>query len=247
MADLQTFLVTGAAGGIGSALCALLTRSGHRVAAVSRSAARLADNPAELKIEADCTTHEGAQAMFTQAANAFGETPKGLAHCVGNTLLVPLHRTRETAWADVIRVNLDSTYHTLHSWISGRLKNGGSGSAVVVSSVVARIGVANHEAIAAAKGGIESLIRSAAASYAGQQLRFNAVAPGLTDTPLTAPLLKSDAFREAATKQYPLAGLQTAADVAGVMAWLLGPDAGRVTGQIIPVDGGFTAVRPLVK
>jgi NAD(P)-dependent dehydrogenase (short-subunit alcohol dehydrogenase family) len=55
------------------------------------------------------------------------------------------------------------------------------------------------------------------------------------------------AMRDAATRQYPLGGLQSASDVAGVMAWLLGPEASRLTGQVIAVDGGFTTVRPLVR
>ena len=123
----------------------------------------------------------------------------------------------------------------------------GPGSAVFVSSVVARIGVANHEAIAAAKGGLEALVRSAAATYATRGLRFNVVAPGLTETPLTAGMLKHDAMREAAARQYPLGGVQSASDVASAITWLLSPDSSRITGQILPVDGGFTAVRPLVK
>ena len=146
-----------------------------------------------------------------------------------------------------MRINLDSSFHILHAWINARLPLKQGGSAVFASSVVARIGVANHEAIAAAKGGIEALVRSAAATYAAQGLRFNVVAPGLTDTPLTAPLLNSDAFRAAATKQYPLAGLQSADDVASAMAWLLSHQSSRITGQVIPVDGGFTSVRPLVR
>jgi NAD(P)-dependent dehydrogenase (short-subunit alcohol dehydrogenase family) len=60
-------------------------------------------------------------------------------------------------------------------------------------------------------------------------------------------LLKSDAFREAAARQYPLRGLQSAEQIADVMAWLLSKQAERITGQVIPVDGGFTSVRPLVK
>jgi NAD(P)-dependent dehydrogenase (short-subunit alcohol dehydrogenase family) len=245
MANSKTVLVTGAAGGVGSALCARLTSSGYRVAAVSREKARLDGVDAEVKIAADCTTADGVADIFAQAEEALGEAPAGLAHCVGNTLITPLHRTRAEAWSDVVRVNLDSAFHTLHGWINARQRLGGS--AVVVSSVVAQIGVANHEAIAAAKGGLEALVRSAAASYSQQNLRFNAVAPGLTETPLTAPMLKSDSFRDAATKQYPLGGIQSAEDIAGVMEWLLGPTSSRVTGQIIPVDGGFTSVRPLVK
>jgi Dehydrogenases with different specificities (related to short-chain alcohol dehydrogenases) len=118
---------------------------------------------------------------------------------------------------------------------------------VLVSSVVAQIGVANHEAIAAAKAGVEGLVRSAAATYAPIGLRVNAVAPGMTDTPLTAGMLKVAAMREGAGKQYPLGGVQTAEQIAEVMAFLLSESASRITGQCIAVDGGFTTIRPLVK
>ncbi|MBM3385097.1 MAG: SDR family oxidoreductase, partial [Betaproteobacteria bacterium] len=80
-----------------------------------------------------------------------------------------------------------------------------------------------------------------------QGVRINAVAPGLTDTPLSAGMLKLPAMREGAARQYPLGGVQTADQVAGVMAWLLSEGSTRLTGQVLPVDGGFAAVRPLVK
>jgi len=247
MSKTKSFLITGASGGIGRALARRLTAAGHTVIAVGRDASRLADVEAAHRVEGDCTTAEGTAAIFEQISALASGSPFGLAHCVGNTLLTPLHRTRASAWSETIRVNLDSTFHVMHAWINARIEAKAPGNAVFASSVVARIGVANHEAIAAAKGGIEALVRSAAATYSPQNLRFNLVAPGLTDTPLTAPLLKSEAFREAATKQYPLAGIQVAEDVAGAMAWLLSEESSRVNGQIIPIDGGFTAVRPLVK
>ena len=90
-------------------------------------------------------------------------------------------------------------------------------------------------------------MRSAAATYAGQSLRISAVAPGMTDTPMTAGMLKMPAVREGAARQYPLGGLQTVDQVADVKVWLLGEGAARLTGQTIPVDGGCTTVRPLLK
>ena len=238
-------LITGASGGIGRALARQLHAQGLRVAAVGRDAGRLAEVEAEVRIVADTTTPEGAALALAACQEALGEAPTLLAHCVGSTLIAPLHRTRADAYRELIRVNLDSAVFMLQAWIAAR--QGASGAAVFVSSVVARIGVANHEAIAAAKGGVEALVRSAAATYAAQGLRINAVAPGMTDTPMTAGMLKVPAMREGAARQYPLGGVQTADQVADAMAWLLGGGSARLTGQVLAVDGGFTTVRPLVK
>ncbi len=238
-------LITGASGGIGRALARQLQMQGCHVVAVGRDAGRLADVEAALRIVADTTTPDGAALAIADCQEALGAAPTLLAHCVGSTLIAPLHRTRLEAYREVMRVNLDSAVFMLQAWNAAL--QGGPGAAVFVSSVVARIGVANHEAIAAAKGGVEALVRSAAATYAAQGLRINAVAPGMTDTPMTASMLKIPAMREGAARQYPLGGVQTADQVADVMAWLLGDGAARLTGQVIAVDGGFTTVRPLVK
>ncbi|HQW64356.1 MAG TPA: SDR family oxidoreductase [Pseudomonadota bacterium] len=238
-------LVTGARGGIGRALVARLRARGLRVAAVGRDAAALAELPAAARIAADTTTPEGAAAAFAACREQLGAAPSWLAHAVGSTLIAPLHRTRTEAAREVLRVNLESSLWTLQAWIAAL--GGAPGAAVFASSVVARIGVANHEAIAAAKGGVEALVRGAAATYAAQGLRINAVAPGMTDTPLTEGLLRQPMMRDGAAKQYPLGGVQTADQVAAVMDWLLSPDSARLTGQVIAVDGGFTTVRPLVR
>ncbi|OYV28695.1 MAG: short-chain dehydrogenase [Thiomonas sp. 20-64-9] len=240
-------LISGARGGIGRALCVLLHGQGWQVAAVGRDAALLADVPAALRIAADTTTPEGAAMAISACAEQLGQTPSHLAHCVGSTLIAPLHRTSGAQWREVLRINLDSALCMLGAWIEARRCAQQPGAAVLVSSVVAQIGVANHEAIAAAKAGVEGLVRSAAATYASMGLRVNAVAPGMTDTPLTAGMLKMSAMREGAGKQYPLGGVQTAEQVAQAMAWLLSDSASRITGHVLPVDGGFTHIRPLVK
>ena len=238
-------LITGASGGIGRSLARQLHAQGHRVVAVGRDLDRLADVAAAVRIAADTSSPEGAALAVAACQEALGAAPTLLAHCVGSTLIAPLHRTRLEAYRELMRVNLDSAVFMLQAWITAL--QGGPGAAVFASSVVARVGVANHEAIAAAKGGVEALVRSAAATYAAQGLRVNAVAPGMTETPMTAGMLKVPAMREGAARQYPLGGVQTADQVADVMAWLLSDGSARLTGQVIAVDGGFTTVRPLVR
>lgn len=253
MNDLPIVVVTGARGGIGCAVVAeLAQRGGLRIVGVSRQAAELGDMPLALAVQADCTTAAGAANVFAQCKEVLGAAPHLLAHCVGSTLIAPIHRTTDEQWQAVMRTNLDSAAYMLRAWVEGlRERNQNERaedcSAVFVSSVVSRIGVAQHEAIAAAKGGVEALVRSAAATYAVQGLRVNAVAPGMTDTPMTAGMLKLPAMREGAGKQYPLGGLQTAQQVAQTIVWLLSKQASRITGQVIAVDGGFTTVRPLVR
>lgn len=240
-------LVTGARGGIGRIVAARLRDEGCRVAAVGRDAAAMADVPADALIEADTTTPEGAASAVAACQAQLGATPDLLAHCVGSTLIAPLHRSTPAQLRDVLRVNLESALYTLQAWVEGRRAAGAPGAAVLVSSVVARVGVANHEAIAAAKGGLEALARGAAATYAPQGLRINVVAPGMTETPMTAGMLRTDALREGAGRQYPLGGVQQAGQVADAITWLMSDGACRLTGQVIAVDGGFTTVRPLVK
>jgi hypothetical protein len=128
----------------------------------------LAEVPADARVAADTTTPEGAAAAFAACREQLGAAPSWLAHAVGSTLLAPLHRTRAEAAREVLRVNLESSLWTLQAWIAAL--EGAPGAAVFASSVVARIGVANHEVIAAAKGGVEALVRGAAATYAAQGL-----------------------------------------------------------------------------
>jgi NAD(P)-dependent dehydrogenase (short-subunit alcohol dehydrogenase family) len=114
---------------------------------------------------------------------------------------------------------------------------------VLVSSAAARVGLANHEAIAAAKAGIMGLVLSAAATYARQKIRFNAVAPGLVRTPLAAGLVSSELAEKASIGMHPLGRLGEPGDVARAIVWLLDPAQSWVTAQVIGVDGGLADVK----
>jgi NAD(P)-dependent dehydrogenase (short-subunit alcohol dehydrogenase family) len=244
----RTVLITGAAGGLGQAATTLLQSRGWQVAGVSRDAGRLAGaSDSFLPIEADVSTGEGADAALAACLEHFGAPPDALIHAAGSTLLAPLHRTDEDTYRQTLAANLDSAFFTLRAYVQAALKAKQPGAVVLMSSVVARVGVANHEAIAMAKGGIEALVRSAAASYSPQGIRINAVAPGLTRTPATERLFSAKAAEAQIEAQYPLGRYGAAADLAQAACWLIGDEAGWVTGQVLPVDGGFTAVRPMVR
>ena len=241
-------LITGAAGGVDRALAAQLAAADWQLVVVSRDAARLRDAYGDdhLQIEADCSTAAGARQILDHAATN-ELRPTALAHCVGNIRLGALHRMKTDDLTACLDANLISACHTLGAFLASLREANQAGAAVFVSSAAARIGTPNHEAVAAAKAGVEGLVRSAAATYAPSGIRVNAVAPGIMETPAAERILVNDSAREAAARQYPLPGIGSAEELAGLMAWLLSDAAARVTGQVWSLDGGFSTIRPLVK
>ncbi|MBN8558433.1 MAG: SDR family oxidoreductase, partial [Burkholderiales bacterium] len=117
------------------------------------------------------------------------------------------------------------------------------GSIVLCATAAARTGLANHEAIAAAKGGVMGLALSAAATYAGRNIRVNCVAPGLIDTPLAARITSNEAALKASASLHALGRIGRPEDVASGITWLLDPENSWVTGQVIGIDGGLGTVR----
>jgi NAD(P)-dependent dehydrogenase (short-subunit alcohol dehydrogenase family) len=160
---------------------------------------------------------------------------------VGSILLKPAHLTSTADWSATIATNLTSAFGCVRA--AGRLLKAEGGSVVLVSSAAARVGLANHEAIAAAKAGIMGLVLSAAATYARQKIRFNAVAPGLVRTPLAAGLVASELAEKASIGMHPLGRLGEPGDVARAIVWLLDPAQSWVTAQVIGVDGGLADVK----
>lgn len=111
-------LITGASGGIGRALANQLHSQGLRVAVVGRDIDRLTNVDAALRIAADTTTPEGAAQAIAACQESLGAAPSMLAHCVGSTLIAPLHRTSVQAYREVMRINLDSAVFMFQAWVT---------------------------------------------------------------------------------------------------------------------------------
>jgi NAD(P)-dependent dehydrogenase (short-subunit alcohol dehydrogenase family) len=164
----------------------------------------------------------------------------------GSIYLKAAHLTAPEDWLAVIQQNLNSAFYALRAIVPGMVKQGG-GSLLFFSSVAAQAGLANHEAIAAAKGGLEAMVRSAAATYAPRGIRINAIAPSLTDTPLSKAITGSPQALAFTQKMHPLGAINTADAVANMAAWLLSDAASQVTGQIFVIDGGLSSIVPKPK
>jgi NAD(P)-dependent dehydrogenase (short-subunit alcohol dehydrogenase family) len=242
-------LIGGVTGGIGSALARQLVAAGASVAGYGRSVEKLAALQAELPslftLTVEATQPADVEAAVAATVAHFGRLD-AYVHTVGSILIKPAHQTRPEEWLRVLDLNLNSAFYGLRAAL-GPMQAQNSGSIVLVSSVAAQAGLPAHEAIAAAKGGIDGLVRAAAASYAPRNIRVNAVAPGLVDTPLAAPLLASEQARTFSEKMHPLGRIGRPEQVASLIAWLLTPDADWVTGQIYSIDGGLAHLRPRPK
>ncbi|MBA2113777.1 SDR family NAD(P)-dependent oxidoreductase [Bremerella alba] len=236
-------IVIGATGGIGAAIARLLASRGYRLLLVSHSEEKLQAFAGELDVQyftADATQFDEVEAAAKHAQDLFGHVDS-IVNCVGSLILKPAHLTSQKELNSTISLNLNTAFAAIRA-ANAVLRDSG-GSVVLFSSAAARVGLANHEAIAAAKGAIEGLVKSAAATYAGKKIRVNAIAPGLIETPLTEAIWSRPRSAEASKAMHPLGRLGKPEDCASLACWLVDPQNSWITGQIIGVDGGLATLK----
>jgi len=237
------YVILGATGGVGSVLCERLAASGAQLVLGGRDQQRLAQwayKTGSHALTLDATVPAQVEACVHAAVERYGRLD-GIVNCVGSMRLKPAHLTSDDGWATTHAANLTSAFAAVRAGVRAMMRNGGS--IVLVSSAAARIGLPNHEAIAAAKSGVIGLTLAAAASYGPRGIRVNCVAPGLVRTPLTARLTANEASLKASEAMHVLGRIGEPAEVAAALAWLLDPAQGWVTGQVLGVDGGLGSVR----
>lgn len=239
----ETAFITGANGGIGSALARKLSAAGTRLVLAGRNESRLTALASELGVKGlvcDFTKPDQVENCVNGALFELG-TIEAVAHCIGSILLKPAHLTSIKEWRSTIDTNLNSAFYLLNQL--GRPMSKSGGSIAFVTSAAAEKGLSNHEAIAAAKAGVAGLTRAAAATYAKNKLRVNCVAPGLTDTPLAAPITGNESARKFSEAMHPLGRLGTAEEIASALFFLLSPDNTWITGHSLCVDGGLSSLQ----
>lgn len=238
------YVVLGATGGIGSDLVRRLAENGANVFAAARDQGKLdslSEKHGVSTATLDATKTDEVDGVFERAREEFG-TIDGAACCVGSFVLKPAHLTSDEDFAETMALNLNTAFGTIKA-AANHMPDGGS--VVLISSVAATVGLANHEAIAAAKAAVAGLGRSAATSYLSRGLRVNIVAPGLVQTQMTENVTQNETARRASQDLHPLGRLGEPEDIASAIEWLLGPEQSWITGQTIGVDGGLSTLHPM--
>ncbi len=235
-------LITGASRGIGRAIAERLAADGYDLALVARNAAALDEVVASLPGEgnhraypADIADEAAVAGVVARAHEEIGPL-YGLVNNAGITRDALLLRMSPEAWRQVLDVNLTGTFLFTRA-VAPLMMRQRQGRIVNITSVIGLTGNAGQANYAASKAGIVALTKSVARELGGRSITVNAVAPGFIETDMTADL--PEPVRKEMLGRIPLRRLGTGSDVAGVVAFLLSPDAAYITGQTLVVDGGM--------
>jgi len=244
-------VVTGAGTGIGRAIAIRLADEGARLTLFARDAVRLGDTAAKLPASAkahvaslDIRDRAAVDGCFAAAAEHHGP----IFGLVANAGIGGENRPGpEDRFDDLIATNLTGTYNCVRA-AERHLEQGPEARhLLIVASILARLGVPGYTGYCASKAGLVGLARSLAAELAPQNIQVNAVLPGWVDTEMARQGIQGmaegmgvtyDQAYEMAMSAVPMHRMSRAEDIAGMVAWLLSPDARGVTGQGLDMNGG---------
>ncbi|MBK9165492.1 MAG: SDR family oxidoreductase [Acidobacteria bacterium] len=227
----KRFILIGGSYGIGLELAKTLSEDGHEVLIFSRTVGELDGLAGVTHTQFDAITDE----LVIEGSI------DGLAYFPGTIDLKPFHRFSDADFLRDIEVNYIGAARAIRSVLPS-LKEAGSASIVLFSTVAVQTGMPFHASIAGAKGAVEGLTRALAAELA-PKIRVNCIAPSLTDTPLAEKLLNTDQKRDAAGERHPLKRHGVPSDIALAAEFLLSDKSSWVTGQVLRVDGGIGSLK----
>ncbi len=243
----RTALVTGGSSGIGRAIAGALARAGANVVVLARREAALADTVRRLRaaggqaawVSADLGDRSGLERGAAAVAGRFGE-PDILVNSAGLNLRPPMNDLTVADWDQTMAVNLTAPF-LLGQLFGPPMAARGWGRIINVVSQQAARAFGNSGAYGASKGGLAALTRSQSEAWAPHGVRSNAVSPGFVATPLTRHTVRDPAAAAALAARTMIGRNGQAADFEGIAVFLASQASDYVTGQVICVDGGFSA------
>jgi NAD(P)-dependent dehydrogenase (short-subunit alcohol dehydrogenase family) len=230
---MKNYLIIGGSSGIGKSLAAILKEKGNKVFATYNENEVTSDDPNLNYHHLDVTAE-------TPNLSFLPDTVDGFAYCPGSINLKPFHRIAPEKFIEDYQLQVIGAIKVLQQ-ILPNLKKSESGSILLFSSVAVQTGFSFHTQIAASKGAIEGLTKSLAAELA-PNIRVNAIAPSITNTPLASKLLNTDLKIAANADRHPLKKIGTPDDIANMASFLLSDQSSWITGQILTIDGGISAI-----
>ena len=239
----MTALVTGASGGIGSAVATALAAQGARVAlsgtreeALKAVAANLPHNP--IILPCNLSDAVAVDALVPSAVAALGQIDI-LVNNAGVTRDNLVMRMKDEEWDDVIRINLEAAFRLIRAAAKPMMK-ARFGRIITITSVVGTTGNPGQANYAASKGGLTAMSKALAQELASRNITVNCVAPGFITSPMTDAL--PDAQKVALTTRIPAGRLGDGADIGAAVTYLASREAAYVTGQTIHVNGGMAMI-----
>lgn len=243
----KVVLVVGGSRGIGEACCHGLAAAGAEVVVSARSLARAQEVASRIvggggrayAVAIDLADVEATAAVIDEVRADRGRLDGLVASAGVNPYFVRPQKVTPQMWDESLNVNLRGTFFAMQA--AGRhMLTAGGGSIVVLSSVTATRGTRGGLPYVAAKGGLDAAVRTMALEWAEHGVRVNAVAPAYIETEMTEGLRGHDGLSKMAMSRTPMGRYGTAAEVAGLVTFLISDSASYMTAQVIPVDGGLT-------
>ena len=239
----MTALVTGASGGIGSAVAKSLAARGAKVALSGTREGALravaADIPGAVILPCDLSDAEAVDGLIPRTVDALGGALDILVNNAGVTRDNLVMRMKDEEWEMVIRVNLEAAFRLIRA-ASKPMMKARFGRVISITSVVGATGNPGQANYAASKGGLTAMSKALAQELASRNITVNCVAPGFISSAMTDGL--PDAQKDALTARIPAGKLGEGADVAAAVVYLASREAGYVTGQTIHVNGGMAMI-----
>jgi NAD(P)-dependent dehydrogenase (short-subunit alcohol dehydrogenase family) len=230
---MKNYIIIGGSKGIGRSIIKDLLMEGHTVYNFSRT-----DD--DLPASVHHTTFDAS--VDELDVTTLPDVIHGLVYCPGSILLKPFRTLKASAFEDDFRLSVLGAVKAIQACLPKFSKGDDKASIVMFSTVAVSLGMPFHASVGVTKGAIEGLVKSLAAELA-PNVRVNAVAPSLTDTPLAAALLSTPEKQQRSADMHPLKRYGKSEDIANAVIFLLSDKSSWITGQVLAVDGGLSSVK----